>query len=125
MAGVNDYRSDILGWDSVENLAAIRDKCEAYGIKPVFITPTPLNPNLIDKVNFVHYPPYDWQEQRKYICEWIKEQDDFIDIEDALSDSNGFLRADLAVDGLHPDGEGKQIIGRAVESWLTNYLNRE
>ena len=125
MAGVNDYRSDILGWDSVENLAAIRDKCEAYGIKPVFITPTPLNPNLIDKVNFVHYPPYDWQEHRKYICEWIKEQEDFIDIEDALSDSNGFLRADLAVDGLHPDGEGKQIIGRAVESWLNNYLNRE
>ncbi len=125
MAGVNDYRSDIVGWDSVTNLAAIRDKCEAYGIKPVFITPTPLNPPLIDKVNFVHYPPYDWQEQRKYICEWIKEQEDFIDIENALSDSNGFLRADLAIDGLHPDGEGKKIIGRAVENWLTNYLNRE
>ena len=123
MAGVNDYRSDILGWDSVANLEAIRDKCESYGIKPVFITPTPLNPNLIDKVQFVNSPPYDWQDQRKYICEWIRSQENFIDIENALSDSNGILRADLTIDGLHPDAEGKEIIGRAVENWLTNYLN--
>ena len=123
LAGVNDYRNDILGWDSVQNLEDIRDKCESHGIKPVFITPTPINPNLIDKVQFVEHPPYDWQEQRKYICDWIKQQEDFIDIENALSDSNGFLRADLTVDGLHPDAEGKEIIGNAVENWLTNYSN--
>ncbi|MBQ7706132.1 MAG: SGNH/GDSL hydrolase family protein [Selenomonadaceae bacterium] len=123
MAGVNDYRGDILGWDSVENLAAIRDKCESYGIKPVFITPTPLNPNLIGKINFIHRPPYDWQEQRKYICDWMRRQENCIDIANDFSDENGFLRADLALDGLHPDAEGKEIIGRAVENWLTNYLN--
>ncbi len=123
LAGVNDYRSDIIGWDSVKNLAEIRDRCELHGIKPVFITPTPLNPNLIDKVQFVNHPPYDWQEQRKYICDWIKQQEDFIDIENALSDSKGFLRADLTLDGLHPDAEGKEIIGQAVENWLENYLN--
>lgn len=123
LAGVNDYRSDILGWDSVRNLEEIRDKCESYGITPVFITPTPLNPALIDKVNFVNHPPYDWQEQRKYICDWIRQQEHFIDIENALSDANGNLRADLTVDGLHPDAEGKQMIGRAVETWLENYLD--
>lgn len=123
LAGVNDFRSDILGWDSVKNLADIRDMCESHGIKPVFITPTPLNPNLIDKVNFVNHPPYDWKDQRKYICDWIRQQDDFIDIEDALSDSNGILRADLTLDGLHPDAEGKKIIGNAVEDWLEDYLN--
>lgn len=122
LAGVNDYRGEILAWDSVENLAAIRDKCESYGIKPVFITPTPLNPDLIQKVKFVNRPPYDWQEQRKYICDWIRRQENFIDIEDALSDENGFLRADLALDGLHPDAAGKEIIGKAVENWLENYL---
>lgn len=122
LAGVNDYRSDVLGWDSVRNLAEIRDKCEMNGITPVFITPTPLNPPLIDKVNFVNRPPYDWQEQRKYICDWIRGQEHFIDIENEFSDSNGFLRADLTLDGLHPDAEGKEIIGRAVEHWLENYL---
>ena len=123
LAGVNDYRSDILGWDSVANLEAIRDKCENHGITPVFITPTPLNPPLIDKVNFVNYPPYDWKDQRKYICDWIRSQENFIDIENDLSDSNGFLRADLTLDGLHPDAEGKEMIGRAVENWLENYLS--
>ncbi len=123
MAGVNDYRSDILGWDSVVNLTAIRDKCEEHGIKPVFITPTPVNPELIKKVKFVNSPPYDWQEQRKYICDWIRRQENFIDIETALSDEKGFLRADLALDGLHPDAAGKEIIGHAVENWLTNYLD--
>jgi lysophospholipase L1-like esterase len=122
MAGVNDYRGDILGWDSVENLAAIRDKCESYGIKPVFITPTPLNPDLINKIKFIHYPPYDWQEQRQYICDWMRRQENCIDIANNFSDENGYLRADLAMDGLHPDAEGKEIIGRAVENWLTNYL---
>ena len=122
LAGVNDYRNDILGWESVENLAAIRDKCEFYGIKPVFITPTPINPNLIDKVKFVNRPPYDWKNQRRYICDWIRQQESFIDIENALSDSAGNLRADFTLDGLHLDAEGKEIIGRAVENWLTNYL---
>ena len=122
MAGVNDYRGDVLAWDSVENLAAIRDKCESYGITPVFITPTPLNPDLIYKIKFIHYPPYDWQDQRQYICDWMRRQKYCIDIANDFSDSNGYLRADLALDGLHPDAEGKEIIGRAVENWLNNYL---
>ncbi|MBQ7706133.1 MAG: hypothetical protein IJT73_12045 [Selenomonadaceae bacterium] len=61
--------------------------------------------------------------QRKYICDWMRRQENCIDIANDFSDENGFLRADLALDGLHPDAEGKEIIRRAVENWLTNYLN--
>ncbi len=122
MAGVNDFRSNILGWDSVMNLSELRDKCKSYGITPVFITPTPLNPDLIRKVKFIENPPYDWKEQRAYICDWMKKQEHCIDISEALSDGNGYLKAELAVDGLHPDAEGKKIIGQAVENWLNNYL---
>ena len=35
-------------------------------------------------------------------------------------DDAGELRAELTSDGLHPDEEGKEIIGRAVEEWLKN-----
>lgn len=122
MAGVNDYRGDILGWDSVMNLAALKGKCEDYGIKPVFITPTPLNPELIRKVKFINAPPYDWQEHRKYICDWMRKQENCIDLADALSDADGNLKPELSIDGLHPDAEGKKIIGQAVETWLKNYL---
>ena len=123
MAGVNDYRSNIIGWESVENLEALRDKCEHYGIKPVFLTPTPLNPAQIQKVGFIDMPPADWQEQQKYICDWIRDQQDFIDVNEKLTDDEGNLIDSLSVDGLHPDAEGKRIIGEAVAAWLDKYLN--
>ena len=123
MAGVNDYRSGILGWHSVTNLKAIREKCEMNDIIPVFITPTPVNPKIMRKIKFVEPPQPDWQEHADYICNWIREQEFHIDIADYFADENGNLRTDLAVDGLHPDAEGKEIIGRAVGDWLNNWLD--
>jgi len=123
MAGVNDYRANILGWESVENLSLLRDKCERNGIKPVFMTPTPLNPAQIQKVNFVELPPVDWQEHQKFICDWIRSQEFYIDVNEKLTDADGNLIESLSVDGLHPDAEGKKIIGEAVAAWLDKYLN--
>ena len=123
MAGVNDYRSHIVGWESVGNLEAIREKCTANGIKPVFLTPTPLNPDQIQKVGFLEPPPEDWQEHQKFICDWIREQENFIDVNEKLTDDEGNLIVALSIDGLHPDAEGKKIIGEAVAAWLDKYLN--
>ena len=58
-----------------------------------------------------------------YICDWVRGQDFYIDVAEEFVDENGDLREDLAVDGLHPDAEGKEIIGRAVGDWLNNYLD--
>ena len=123
MAGVNDYRANILGAESVENLAAIRDKCERNGIKPVFLTPTPVNPAQIQKLGFIDLPPEDWQEHQHFICNWIRDQENFIDVNEKLTDAEGNLMEALSVDGLHPDVEGKKIIGEAVAAWLDKYLN--
>ncbi len=123
MAGVNDYRADILGSESVENLELLRDKCERNGIKPVFLTPTPINPAQIQKLNFIDLPPEDWQEHRKFICDWICDQRYFIDVNEKLIDDEGNLMESLSIDGLHPDAEGKKIIGEAVAAWLDKYLN--
>ena len=123
MAGVNDYRANILGWESVENLEAIRNKCERNGIKPVFLTPTPINPAQIQKLNFISPPPEDWQEHQRFICEWICDQEYFIDVNEKLTDDEGNLIDMLSVDGLHPDADGKKIIGEAVAAWLDKYLN--
>lgn len=123
MAGVNDYRSGILGWHSVMNLKEIKEKCLQNKIKPVFITPTPINPKLIRKVKFVENPPGDWQNHMKYIWEWMRKQEDYIDIAEQFLDEEGNLRADFSTDGLHPDVEGKEIIGNAVGDWLNRYLD--
>ncbi len=123
MAGVNDYRANILGWESVENLALLKEKCELNGIKPVFMTPTPLNPAQIQRVNFIEPPPADWQEHQKFICDWIRSQENFIDVNEQLTDADGNLIDSLSIDGLHPDADGKKIIGEAVAAWLDKYLN--
>lgn len=123
MAGVNDFRSDIIGWYSVENLTAIKEKCEQHGIIPVFITPTPVNPKIINKVQFVEAPPYDWRSHQKYICDWIRQQKYYIDLTDEFTDFSGNLKESLTSDGLHPDAEGKQIIGEAVGKWIHKYLD--
>ena len=125
MAGVNDYRTSVLGSESVDNLQALKAKCERNGIKPVFMTPTPLNPAQIEKVSFVAAPPADWQEHQQFICNWIHEQENFIDVNDRLTDDEGNLIDSLSVDGLHPDADGKRIIGEAVAAWLDKYLNLE
>lgn len=123
MAGVNDYRANILGWESVENLEKIRDKCNHNGIKPVFLTPTPLNPAQIQKLGFIDLPPEDWQEHRKFICEWIRDQEFYIDVNENLTDAEGNLLESLSVDGLHPDADGKKIIGELVAAWLDKYMS--
>ena len=123
MAGVNDYRANILGWESVENLQALEAKCVQNGIKPVFLTPTPINPAQIQKLNFVDPPPADWQEHQQFICAWIRDQKYFIDVNEKLTDGEGNLIDSLSVDGLHPDADGKRLIGEAVAAWLDRYLN--
>ena len=89
----------------------------------MFITPTPLNPAQIQKVGFVEPPLVDWQDHQRYICDWIRERENFIDVNDKLTDDEGNLIDALSVDGLHPDVDGKKIIGEAVAAWLDNYLN--
>ncbi len=125
MAGVNDYRGNIMGWESVENLQAVKAKCERNGITPVFLTPTPLNPAQIEKIQFVDAPPADWQDHQHFICDWIRTQENFIDVNADLTDEAGNLIENLSVDGLHPDADGKRIIGEAVAAWLDKYLNLE
>ena len=118
MVGVNDYRGTIFGWQSVTNYKALVDKCNYYGITPVFITPTPINARLIKRSKYIELPPYDWQTHYQFLCDWIRTQPYYIDLTSAFEDEAGELRADLTSDGLHPDEEGKELIGRAVEEWL-------
>ncbi len=120
MGGVNDFRGNILGWHTVSNLKILAEKCKENNITPIFLTPTPVNPQLIKKIKTIESPPYDWKEHYKYICDWIRNQEHFIDLSHEFEDSEGYLRYDLTTDGLHPDLEGKRIIGEAVNDWIKN-----
>ena len=57
MGGVNDYRAGTYGWTVVQHLKALKEKCAAYGIIPVFVTPTPINPS---PVSYTHLRASAW-----------------------------------------------------------------
>ena len=119
MGGVNDYRGTVNGWQVVQNLKAIRDKCDAYGIVPVFLTVTPINPTLMVKRAHIDQPPFDWLVHQRYINDWIMTQRYHVDVASALADGTGWLRSNYTTDGLHPDYFGKQYIGEQVGRFLT------
>ena len=117
MGGVNDIRTGITAQTAIANLAAIRDKCTAHNIVPVFLTMTSVNPPKMKKVAGLDIAP-GWQNERRKLNDWIKMQDYYVDINDGLTDSRGFLPDDMTTDGLHPDYEGKKQIGEMTGDYV-------
>ena len=117
MGGVNDIRTGITAQTAIANLAAIRDKCTAHNIVPVFLTMTSVNPPKMKKVAGLDIAP-GWQDERRKLNDWIKTQDYYVDINDGLVDSRGFLPDDMTTDGLHPDYEGKKQIGELAGDYV-------
>lgn len=117
MGGVNDLRGGTAAEEVINNLTVIRDKCRAYGIIPVFVTVTPVNPSAIKRV-FQQETADGWQTERQTVNNWIATQQYYVDAGALLEDSAGMLPAALAADGLHPDTRGKAIIGRTVGNYI-------
>ena len=122
MGGVNDYRSGVYGAESVRRLAALRDKCRAHGITPIFLTATPIRPALMAERMDIMTPPADWWAHRDYINNWVMQQEYSIDVSTVLSDINGELEAAYTTDGLHPDLTGKKYIGQTVDAYLRTHF---
>lgn len=122
MGGVNDYRGTVFGSETVEHLIALRDKCDLYGIIPVFATVTPINPGLIRRYGQIEIPPMDWQVHRAYINHWIMEQTYAVDVASALEDGAGWLATKYTTDGLHPDYLGKRHIGETIGRYLSAHF---
>ena len=117
MAGVNDIRAGATADAVIKNLEALRDKCLAHEITPVFCTVTSMNPTIMN-LRGIPLTDGDWREAREQINFWIKTTPYFIDVATPLTDEFGYLRAELTPDGLHPALRGKKIIGEAVGNYL-------
>lgn len=117
MAGVNDIREGATSDAVIKNLSAIRDKCLAHDITPIFCTLTSMNPGLI-KSRGIRLTDKDWREARERINFWIMNTPYFVDTSSALTDEFGYLKAEFTPDGLHPALRGKKIIGEAVADYL-------
>lgn len=116
--GTNDIRHESTAEDVIKNLKILGDKCSENNITSIFCTIPPMNAQIMRKKN-IYVPNNDWRNERIKINEWIWENGG-IEITEGLADSEGELRADYTLDGLHPSVRGKVLIGKAVEKFLKN-----
>lgn len=115
MTGSNSLRAGVDPEDVIHDLKIIRNKCEANGIRPVFMTLPPINPANIQKA-FREPTVDDWPARFAAVNAWIRQQV-HIDLAGKINENEPLPTA-LAMDGLHLDTEGKKLMAEAVnEQW--------
>ncbi|WP_378956424.1 GDSL-type esterase/lipase family protein [Pelosinus sp. sgz500959] len=115
MGGSNSLRGGVPATQVIKELAAMRDKCLANGIRPIFLTLPPINPNGINQAFNEETVP-DWQKQFADVNSFIRQQRYYIDLEPYFMDENHELPPHYATDGLHLDSEGKKLMGLIINS---------
>lgn len=121
LGGTNSIRGGATAKEVIDSLKAIKKKCRKNGIKPIFLTLPPLNPERIQQV-FNQDTAANWQQELAKVNAFLKTQPDCIDIYSVLVDENGLLPVEYAQDGLHPDIAGKRLMGHKVHEYISNFV---
>ncbi|HWR43833.1 GDSL-type esterase/lipase family protein [Sporomusa sp.] len=121
LGGTNSLRGGVPSAQVISELAAIRDKCLINGIRPIFLTLPPINPAAIDAA-FNEETVSNWREEFDAVNNFIRQQRYFIDLEPHFVDSNRELPDHFATDGLHPDIEGKKLMGQIINAHWTRVV---
>lgn len=118
MGGVNDIREWVNPEVTIKNLAAIRDKCVANNITPIFATTTPINPDLMWRAMARLKLPDDYQYRLRTINNWIMKQKHAVDVTSSLCGENLYMYPGLTTDGIHPDHVAKERIGEKITEYI-------
>ena len=108
MTGSNSLRA---GEDTdavIADLETMRQRCLENGICPILVTLPAINPENIDHV-FEEPTADDWQERFDAVNAYIRTPA-------AIPTQDGLLPTQYALDGLHPDANGKALMGAYVNS---------
>jgi lysophospholipase L1-like esterase len=117
MGGINDIRAGTPASEVIDNLRQIKEKCKENNMIPIFLTLTPVNPELIKRAFNEDTSP-EWQSEWHKVNDWVKDQPYYVDIAPLFINGDGVMPAHYATDGLHPDSKGKALIGQAVGGFL-------
>ena len=115
--GTNDLRAgEVTVEEAIANVERLKEKCLAYGVRPIFLTLPPINPENIERV-FGEEITDEWQERFAAFNAYLRGQP-HIDTAAAFAPyaANGELPDWLGLDGLHEDIVGKQLIAARVNA---------
>ncbi|MGI6092953.1 MAG: SGNH/GDSL hydrolase family protein [Negativicutes bacterium] len=115
LGGTNSLRSGTTALQVIKNLTVIREKCLINGIRPIFLTLPPINPTAIDRAFNEETAP-NWREQFDLVNSFIRQQRYHIVLDPYFCNANRELPDHYAIDGLHPDIEGKKLIAQIINA---------
>ena len=115
LTGSNSLRANgITAQDIIQDLDELQKKCLAHGIRPIFLTLLPLNPERIT-LAFHSETDLSWKWKMTAVNTWIRSQEFYVDMEPYFYDSQRLiLDPRLSTDGLHPDINGKRMMAEII-----------
>lgn len=127
LAGTNDIARGVPVAAIENNLSMIADLAVANGIKPIFASILPVSDYHKDKD-----PSYEMTRTRppatiREINTWLQAMCErrgftYCNYVPALADEQGFLKADFANDGLHPNAAGYRAMGPVAQAAIDRTL---
>jgi lysophospholipase L1-like esterase len=115
LGGTNSLRGGTPAEQVIDDMIVLRKKCQSYGIRPIFVTLPPINPEAIMRV-FNEETASNWRQEFDTVNNFIRQQRYHIDLDPRLEDAGRELPDYYAVDGLHPDIEAKRIIAQLINA---------
>ena len=117
LCGSNSIRADTPALTIIQDINTIREKCEANGIRPIFLTLMPINPANI-MAAFQAKTDLHWRDKIAAVNKHIRTMPYFIDLEPYFYDQQGCMSTEYAADGLHPGIIGKQLMAEIINAHM-------
>ncbi|MDQ6788369.1 MAG: SGNH/GDSL hydrolase family protein, partial [Acidobacteriota bacterium] len=131
LAGTNDI-GGITGATTLEaieeNLTSMAELARANNIKVVLSSILPVSDYNTNKagekiIRTVQRPPAQILELNKWMKNYVEQNDlVYLDYFPAMADDKGFLKPDIARDGLHPNDKGYEIMKTLTEQAIKTAL---
>lgn len=130
LAGTNDIARGVPVGTIKNNLTMIAQLAEANQIRPLFASILPVS-DYHKNVNArfamtIRRPPAAIQALNNWLRQFCSQHGyAYVDYFSAMVDSAGYLQADLADDGLHPNGKGYRVMAPVAVNAIDRALDQQ